>query len=163
MLDIPVGTGLFTYEKYKRLANATIIVADYSINMLKFAKKRFTEKNITNIIYLHADVGNLPFIDQSIELLISMNGFHAFPDKNKALKEIARITKPKGQFLGCFYVKGVKKSTDTVVNKYYSKKGWFKPPYYTIEEVIQNFSQFFKFKTKYNKRAMFVYNSLKLN
>ncbi|MFX0028581.1 MAG: methyltransferase domain-containing protein [Candidatus Hermodarchaeota archaeon] len=161
LLDIPVGTGLFTCERYGNLPNAIIIVADYSINMIKFAKKRYTERNIKNVIYLHADVGRLPFVDQSIELTISMNGYHAFPDKNKALNEIARVTKAGGQFIGCFYARGVKKSTDWVVNNYYSRKGWFKPPFYTIEEILEKFGRFFKFKTSYNRNAMFVYDSIR--
>ncbi len=162
MLDIPVGTGLFTSEIYKNLPNATIIAADYSINMIKYAKKRYEENHLTNIIYLHADVGNLPFIDYSMDLIISMNGYHAFPDKQKALEEISRVTKPKAQFLGCFYVKGVKRSTDKVVNSYYSRKGWFIPPYYTINEVLQNFGKYFEFKKKLNRNAMFVFNSIRL-
>ncbi|MFW9942579.1 MAG: methyltransferase domain-containing protein [Candidatus Thorarchaeota archaeon] len=162
LLDIPVGTGVFTYEKYKNLPDATIIVGDYSINMLKFAKEKFTTNKITNIIYLHTDVGNLPLIDQSVDLILSMNGFHAFPDKDKALQEIARILRTGGQFSGCFYVKGAKRSTDKVVKSYYSRKGWFKPPYYTVDEITQKFDQNFKIITHYNKKAMFVYNSMKI-
>ncbi|MFX0082518.1 MAG: methyltransferase domain-containing protein [Candidatus Hodarchaeota archaeon] len=163
LLDIPVGTGIFTCEKYKNLSNATIIVADYSINMLKFAKQKYTANNITNIIYLHADVGYLPFLNQSIEMLISMNGFHAFPNKSKALKEIARVLKIEGQFFGCFYIKGIRKRTDLVVKNYYSRRGWFKPPYYTMEETIQKINQYFKLIINYNCEAMFVFNSIKMS
>jgi ubiquinone/menaquinone biosynthesis C-methylase UbiE/uncharacterized protein YbaR (Trm112 family) len=163
LLDIPVGTGIFTCKKYKKLPNAIKIVADYSINMLKYAKQKYTANNMTNVVYLHADVGNLPFLNQSIEILISMNGFHAFPDKDRALKEMIRVLRSEGQFLGCFYVKGIRKRTDWIVKRYYTKKGWFKPPYYTIKDIYQEFNQYFKFISNYNCEAMFVYNSTKKN
>lgn len=162
LLDVPVGTGILTLDKYQRLPRATIIVVDYSFNMIKFAKNRFIENNIQNVIYLHADVGKLPFDDQTIDSVISMNGYHAFPDKKKAIEEITRVLKPKGQFIGCFYIKKQRKITDRFVQGYYTKKGWFIPPYFTLEEVIKKFSQFLELKTINNIKSMIYFNSQKL-
>lgn len=162
LLDVPVGTGILTLDKYKQLPRATIIVVDYSFNMINFAKKRFIENTIKNVIYLHADVGKLPLGDQTIDGVISMNGYHTFPDKDKAMEEIARVLKPKGQFIGCFYIKEQRKITDKFVQGYYTRKGWFVPPYYTLEGVFKKYGQFFSFKTIKNIKSMIYFNSQKL-
>ena len=91
-----------------------------------------------------------------------MNGYHAFSDKDKAVEEISRVLKPKSQFIGCFYVKEKRKITDRFVEGHYTKKGWFVPPYYTLEEVVKKFSQHFKFKTIKNVKSMIYFNSQKL-
>ena len=43
LLDVPVGTGVLTFEEYAKLKKATIIGLDYSLGMLRHAKKRFEE------------------------------------------------------------------------------------------------------------------------
>ena len=65
ILDVPVGTAVFTTEKYKRMKQADIICLDYSQDMLECAKYRFSEANITNIKTMQGDVGALPFNDES--------------------------------------------------------------------------------------------------
>ena len=74
-------------------------------------------------------MGKLPFPDESSDLVLSLNGFHAFPDKEVAYREVFRVLKPGGIFCGCFYVKGANKRTDWFVEKIYTPKGYFTPPY----------------------------------
>jgi ubiquinone/menaquinone biosynthesis C-methylase UbiE len=115
IIDIPVGTGAFTVDVYARLCRrATIIVMDYSVGMLQQAKTCYEARGIDNIIYACADVGNLPLVDGCGDVLLTMNGYHAFPEKTRALTELARILKPNGAVLGCFYVKHERWFTDSV-------------------------------------------------
>ena len=37
--------------------------------------------------------------NESVDTVVSMNGFHAFPDKQKAFHEIWRVLKPGGNFI----------------------------------------------------------------
>jgi ubiquinone/menaquinone biosynthesis C-methylase UbiE len=46
LLDIPAGTGILTFEKYKQLNKAEIICMDYSGDMLEFAIVCFKGKKI---------------------------------------------------------------------------------------------------------------------
>lgn len=135
LLDVPVGTAVFTIEKYKNLPNAEITCLDYSEEMLIQAKKRFSENNLKNINTLQGDVGKLPFTDGLFDIVLSMNGFHAFPDKKKAFLETHRILKKNGTFCACFYIRGQLKRSDFVVNHFLSKKGWFTPPFPTFEQL----------------------------
>ncbi|MFX1398437.1 MAG: methyltransferase domain-containing protein [Promethearchaeota archaeon] len=161
LLDIPVGTGIQTFEKYQTLPNATIIVVDYSIKMITQAKKRYRESNIKNIIYIQADVGKLPFFYQTIDLLFTQNGIHAFPDKEKSIDEMARVLKQHGQLSGCFYVKGEREAADRAVDDFYTKIGAFRPPYFTKEESIRKFSKYFKFIKTGNLKSIFHFNAIK--
>lgn len=61
------------------------------------AQTRFNERQIANIKCVQGDVGNLPFEDSRFDILLSMNGFHAFPDKEKAFAETYRVLR-KGIF-----------------------------------------------------------------
>ncbi|MBQ6554896.1 MAG: class I SAM-dependent methyltransferase, partial [Firmicutes bacterium] len=107
LLDVPVGTAVFTHEKYKRMKNADITCLDYSEDMLEQAKNR-----LPDIKMLQGDVGSLKFDDESFDIVLSMNGFHAFPDKEKAFSETCRVLKKGGMFLSCFYIKGKSRITD---------------------------------------------------
>ena len=41
LLDVPVGTGVFTSDKYRKLNKARIIAIDYSLAMLQKAQERY--------------------------------------------------------------------------------------------------------------------------
>ena len=103
ILDVPVGTAVFTEKKWKSLAEAKITCLDYSIDMIEQARERL--EGFPNIPFIQGDVENLPMDDSSFDIVLSMNGFHAFPDKNKAFNEIHRVLKPRGKFIACFYIK----------------------------------------------------------
>ena len=133
LLDVPVGTAVFTKEKWASLKNARITCLDYSMDMLEQAKKRFN--GYAHIKCIQGDVGNLQMEDETFDIVVSMNGFHAFPDKPKAFNETWRVLKSGGKLIACFYIKGKSKRTDWLVKNILAKKGWFSPPFQTEEEL----------------------------
>ena len=80
-------------------------------------------------------MGALPFPDGSFDIVLSMNGFHAFPDKEAAYRETYRVLKPGGTFCGCFYIAGKNKRTDWFIDHLYTPKGFFTPPYETLDSL----------------------------
>ena len=112
LLEVPVGTGVLTMPVYQRLPQAQITCLDYSEEMMAVAKRRAKARGLDHIHFTKGDVGALPFADQSFDLVLSLNGFHAFPDKEAAYQEVWRVLKPGGTFCGCFYIKGENKRTD---------------------------------------------------
>lgn len=143
ILDIPVGTGLFTASKYAKMKQAHIICVDYSPAMMEKAKKRFSDLGIKNVICVEGDVGNMKFADHSFDLVLSMNGFHAFPDKEAAWNEIDRVLKPGGTFIGCFYIKGENKRTDWLIKLLYVPKAYFTPPFETRKSLYKRLKERF--------------------
>ena len=57
ILDVPVGTAVFTQCKWASLKNANITCLDYSMDMLEQARKRFN--SYEHIKCIQGDVGNL--------------------------------------------------------------------------------------------------------
>ena len=132
MLEVPVGTGVLTMPVYKTLPNADVTCLDYSADMMASAQRKAEKLGLDHVQFRQGDVGALPFEDGSFELVLSLNGFHAFPDKETAYREVFRVLKPGGIFCGCFYIQGENKRTDWFIEKLYTPKGFFTPPYETL-------------------------------
>lgn len=165
ILDVPVGTGVFTCEMYQRIAQSSrsIIVLDYSLGMLRRAKERYERNGIDNIIYVRGDIGNLPLPDGCVDILLTMNGYHAFPEKEKALSEMARVTHPGSALLGCFYIQGERALTDFVARKIYSRLGSFTPPFYGFAENKAKWSRFFEFQHYRHVKSILYFAAVKRN
>ncbi len=135
LLDIPAGTAIFTYEKYRQMPEADIFCLDYSQEMLDYAIKRFKSSNTTNVHCIQGDAGDMPFENNFFDIVLSMNGFHAFPEKQKAFNEINRVLKTGGKFIGCYYIKGVRKLSDFFVRNIFVKNCTFTPPFMSKNEL----------------------------
>ena len=135
LLEVPVGTGVLTMPLYRDLPNASVTCLDYSAAMMENARKRAEEMKLNNVSFMQGDVGNLPFADESFDFVLSLNGFHAFPDKDAAFRETFRVLKPGGIFCGCFYIAGEFPRTDRFVRRVYVPKGFFTPPFETRESL----------------------------
>lgn len=146
MLDVPVGTAVFTWQKYQNMKNADIICLDYSEDMLEQAQARFAKAELSGIKTMQGDVGNLPFADETFDIVLSMNGFHAFPDKDKAFLETNRVLKQGGLFISTFYIKGKSKITDWLIHKVFAKKGWFTPPFETEHSLRKRLEKMYTIK-----------------
>ncbi|KXL54234.1 putative methyltransferase YcgJ [Anaerotignum neopropionicum] len=135
MLEIPVGTGILTMPIYATLPKAEITCVDYSVEMMARAQRRAGAMGISNVSFYQGDVGALQFPQETYDLVLSLNGFHAFPDKKAAYEEVFRVLKPGGIFCGCFYVRGENRRTDWFIRKVYVPKGFFTPPFETAESL----------------------------
>jgi ubiquinone/menaquinone biosynthesis C-methylase UbiE len=144
LLDVPVGTGILTIPFYSLIANADINCLDYSEEMLNQSREKAEKLNLKNIKFQQGDVGNLPYEDETFDIVLSMNGFHAFPDKEKAFSETFRVLKKGGKFCGCFYIKGQSWKTDFIVNNIYVKKGFFTPPFETLATFREKMEKIYK-------------------
>ena len=129
LLEIPVGTGVITMPTYRKLTHAAITCMDYSADMMNNARRRAKQMGIKNIKFRQGDVGNLPFADETFDIVLSLNGFHAFPDKEAAYRETFRVLKKGGIFCGCFYIQGEIKRTDFFVKHLLERKKSFTAPF----------------------------------
>lgn len=159
LLDVPVGTAVFTHKKWKSLKNAKIICLDYSKDMIEQAQKRLADS--PQVTCLQGDVGDLPLADESMDIVLSMNGFHAFPDKKRAFRETYRVLKSGGKLIACFYIKGESKITDWLVKAILSKKGWFTPPFPTHTELQDILNKMYKNVDFHTDGSMVYFSAVK--
>ena len=153
LLEVPVGTGVLTMPLYSKLPKAGITCLDYSEDMMANAQKRAEAMGLSNISFVQGDVGDLPFEDESFDIVLSLNGFHAFPDKDAAYNETCRVLRPGGIFCGCFYISGEFARTDFFVKHMYAPKGFFTPPFETLASLGQ------KLESLYSKVQVYPVNA----
>lgn len=132
LLEVPVGTGILTMPVYQTLPEADITCLDYSPDMMGQAREKAERLHLRNVTFQQRDVGALPYEDGTFDIVLSLNGFHAFPNKEAAWREVFRMLKPGGTFCGYFYVQGEHRRTDWFVRRVYEKAGFFMPPYETV-------------------------------
>ena len=132
LLEVPVGTGILTMPLYQTLPQADVTCLDYSPDMMGQAQEKADRLHLKNVTFRQGDVGALPFADGAFDIVLSLNGFHAFPDKEAAYRELFRVLRPGGTFCGCCYEAGECKQSDWFVRHVYERTGFFTPPYETV-------------------------------
>ena len=97
ILEIGVGSGRLTNHLVKKISKeAKLTAIDINPNMLEIARQKV---NAVNVKFELADAQELPFPDNSFDLVICQFGFMFLPDKQKGFNEAWRVLKPRGQFL----------------------------------------------------------------
>ena len=99
LLEVPVGTGILTMPVYQTLPQADITCLDYSPDMMGQAQEKANRLNLNNITFQQGDVGALPYADDTFNIVLSLNGFHAFPDKEAAYREVYRVFEARRNIL----------------------------------------------------------------
>lgn len=85
---------------------------DISEKSLQKALKRLRQSNIKAYKLIVGDAMQLPFEDSYFDAVICNLALHFIPDCSLAIKEVARVLKPKGVFVGCNPVVGFYKRSD---------------------------------------------------
>lgn len=95
-LDIATGGG----HVAKALAPhvSQVFATDLTKDMLANTKK-YLDQFSENISYVIADAENLPFLDDTFDIVTCRIAPHHFPNPKKFIHEVARVLKPSGTFL----------------------------------------------------------------
>ena len=97
VLEIACGTGRVTRHLRKSLPlSARLIATDLSPDMLEVARQNLNDPSID---FRVADAMDLPFPDNSFDVIICQFGLMFLPDKQKGVNEAFRILKPGGRFI----------------------------------------------------------------
>lgn len=97
VLELAAGTGIVTRRLFDLLPKTTRLIAtDLNAPMLEIAARKFqTGESVT---FQPADAMNLPFANQTFDLLVCQFGVMFFPDKVMAFREAHRVLKPGGRY-----------------------------------------------------------------
>ncbi len=91
VLDIATGAGFMALE-FAKVADE-VIGCDLTRNMLMKASEKQRNSGPDNTGFLLSDVESLPFPDASFDIVSCRFAFHHFPDPEKALHEMKRVSK----------------------------------------------------------------------
>src|SRR5438067_1269268 len=97
ILEIACGTGRLTRHLISALPEGDRLTAtDLNSDMIEIAKRTVKDNRIS---WQVVDAQNLPFADNSFDMIICQFGVMFFPDKVTAFKEAYRVLKPEGLFI----------------------------------------------------------------
>ena len=97
ILEIAAGTGVLTRQLAKAVAHSVSIVStDINQPMLDQAAVVGTARPVE---WRHADATQLPYPDESFDVVVCQFGVMFFPEKKKAFFEARRVLRPGGWFM----------------------------------------------------------------
>ncbi|WP_411256003.1 class I SAM-dependent methyltransferase [Neobacillus niacini] len=97
LLDIATGGG-HTANAFAPLVKKVTAV-DLTAEMLEAAEKFIKGNGHQNVEFVQGDAEQLPFSDESFDIVTCRIAPHHFPQVDSFIKEVHRVLKPKGQFL----------------------------------------------------------------
>lgn len=109
ILEVACGTG--STVRFINSSNEYIGL-DISEKSLQKALKKLRKTNIKSYKVFAGDAMELPFEDSSFDVAICNLALHFIPDYSLAIKEVERVLKPNGVFVGCNLVAGLHERND---------------------------------------------------
>lgn len=99
VLDVAGGTGDVSFELCRRCPPASVEVSDFTPEMLEVARSRAEAGASCGVpcAFKVADAMNLPYDDESFDVLTMAYGLRNFSDRKRAMREAARVLKPGGR------------------------------------------------------------------
>ncbi len=124
VLDCAAGTGALSISAAKRASE--VLCTDFSEKMQAVAKRKAKARDITNIRFGRCDIFEIDAPDETYDVTIAGNVLHLLDDPERAVRELARVTKRGGRILvPCFMTAG----REGVLLKLYRKLGYNGRPF----------------------------------
>lgn len=104
VLDLPCGGGVVLRDVPRDL-DVRYVAADISPAMLARTRDEADRVGV-EIETVEADVSALEFTDGEFDLVFAFTSLHCFPDPERAVHELARVTRPGGRLVGSTLLRG---------------------------------------------------------
>lgn len=95
VLELACGTGRVTRHLVNAVPYAAITATDINPDMLSYAQSQL---DYPQIQWQLADAQELPFVDESFDVVCCQFGVMFFPDKVQSLREVNRVLQPGGRY-----------------------------------------------------------------
>ena len=101
VLDVAGGTGDVTFELCDQCPPASVELTDFTPEMLEVARERVQAgANMgVPVSTREVDAHNLPYPDESFDLVTCAYGLRNFSDRRRAMREAARVLVPGGRYV----------------------------------------------------------------
>jgi SAM-dependent methyltransferase len=97
VLDVATGTGHTAFALAPQVHE--VIATDITPEMLSEGEKLKSELGIQNVEFRMADAHELPFEDESFDVVTCHRAAHHFVEIDKALHEMCRVLRPSGRLV----------------------------------------------------------------
>lgn len=95
ILDVGCGTGFFTRLLTSGPEQVSAVGVDLEVPFIEYARNAAAKRDL-DIEFLVGDAYDLPFEDQSFDVVASHTFFTIVPDPQKAISEMLRVLRPGG-------------------------------------------------------------------
>lgn len=100
VLDIGTGTGWLAIGFAQGLPGVHVVGLDLSDAVLELARENARERGLSSrVSFEKGDAQDMPFEDDTFDLVISGNTLHLLKNPVRMFDEIQRVLKPNGRFL----------------------------------------------------------------
>lgn len=148
ILELGCGDGSLWQKNFDYISSHwNITLTDFSNGMLKDAKKNLGSK-AQRFKFEIVDAQNIPFKDNSFDVVIANHMLYHVTDKDKAFSEIQRVLKPNGCFYASTVGKNHMKEMREIVSRFNSEsittKSWDSTESFQLENGLKQVSKWFK-------------------
>jgi ubiquinone/menaquinone biosynthesis C-methylase UbiE len=99
VLDVGTGTASLAIEFAKEILGVKVVGLDLSNVVLELAKDNVQKSVVSlRVSFEKGDAEDMPFEDDTFDLVISSNTLHLIKNPVKMFNEIHRVLKPEGRF-----------------------------------------------------------------
>jgi ubiquinone/menaquinone biosynthesis C-methylase UbiE len=96
VLEVGPGPGYFSAKVAEAIPNGKLYLADIQQEMLDYARKRLTRKEISNVEYHLCNGTNLPFNDSMFDVIFLVTVLGEIDNKQQYISEFSRIIRKNG-------------------------------------------------------------------
>jgi len=98
VLDLGSGSGMDAFLAALKVGKSgSVTGVDMTEEQLKKAHRLSKQNGFTNVTFRKSHIEDLPFKDNSFDVIISNGVINLCPDKGKVFQEISRVLKPRGR------------------------------------------------------------------
>lgn len=99
-LDVAIGTADLSLEMLRQIPDIEITGIDLSTEMMKIGEEKVKKVGKQdNVHFLEANAQQMPFEDNSFDVVTCSYGVRNFADLDQGLSEMYRVLKPNGQLM----------------------------------------------------------------
>jgi len=100
VLEVGPGTGYYTLDLAQWVGHeGAVEILDVQQEMLDHTIRRARERGLWNVNPTQGDARELPYDDDSFDAAILVTVLGEIPDQDAALREVARVLKPRGRLI----------------------------------------------------------------
>jgi len=101
VLDLGCGAGMDALLAAQQVGNSGHVYAvDLAVGMVEAARRAVLVDHAQNVSVMHAPAEALPLEDDSVDVVIVNGPFNLTPDKDAVARELIRVLRPGGRFVG---------------------------------------------------------------